>query len=359
MLTISFGLHGRDPSPGVQSFLAFWVFQLLCLCFLYGGTAFALSLKLIASRDHIEGSLAGSRQIYADAAKIYLATSQGTLFVLARDRSRNFPLLETINPNKQGLGSIAGDEEHIYMTSGIGELLVYQKGETLKLTHAVKINTHQIGSVVSVEDSLYVSKGSGSVAVGKRYIYFSMLNEQDAVLEVSKSELKVMRVFAHTFDGPITVVFDKQTGRHVGTIPNPPDLYGRVGGVHLYVDDKFLIQTIGGCCGSGIFIYDAETLKSERTIPKHTYTTVVRRGHLLIAGSEWGHVVIFDLDDEQTAIMAIAPLRVWTDHKGLEDIEIRCLWIDGHDELIFAGSSWGNDHSRGPLLPSFFVLELS
>jgi hypothetical protein len=45
-------------------------------------------------------------------------------------------------------------------------------------------------------------------------------------------------------------------------------------------------------------------------------------------------------------------------HTGIEDIEIRALWKDNVDDLVFAGSSWGNDQSRGPTLPSFFVLEL-
>jgi len=42
-----------------------------------------------------------------------------------------------------------------------------------------------------------------------------------------------------------------------------------------------------------------------------------------------------------------------------EDIEIRSLWIDGYDDLVLAGSSWGNPTSRSPYLPSFFVLRLT
>jgi hypothetical protein len=55
--------------------------------------------------------------------------------------------------------------------------------------------------------------------------------------------------------------------------------------------------------------------------------------------------------------LASLNLRQVTGHTGIEDIEIRALWADHLDTLIFAGSSWGNDQSRGPLLPSFFVLE--
>jgi len=42
---------------------------------------------------------------------------------------------------------------------------------------------------------------------------------------------------------------------------------------------------------------------------------------------------------------------------GIEDIEIRALWTDNVDNLVFAGSTWGNDQSRSPSLPAFFVLD--
>lgn len=52
-------------------------------------------------------------------------------------------------------------------------------------------------------------------------------------------------------------------------------------------------------------------------------------------------------------------LRAITGHTGSEDIEIRALWSDAYDNLVFAGSSWGNDQSRGTNLPAFFILELN
>jgi hypothetical protein len=51
-------------------------------------------------------------------------------------------------------------------------------------------------------------------------------------------------------------------------------------------------------------------------------------------------------------------LRTLPGHIGSEDIEIRSLWGDGIDDLVFAGSSWVSDTSRGPGLLSFFVLVL-
>jgi hypothetical protein len=38
---------------------------------------------------------------------------------------------------------------------------------------------------------------------------------------------------------------------------------------------------------------------------------------------------------------------------------VRALWFDEVDGLLFAGSSWGNEQSRSPTLPAFFVLQLA
>jgi hypothetical protein len=86
--------------------------------------------------------------------------------------------------------------------------------------------------------------------------------------------------------------------------------------------------------------------------------TVVRRGRWLIAGNESGHVDVFDLGQNPSPLVSSADLPQLTGHTNSEDVEIRALWTDHHDNLIFAGSSWGNDRTRGPSLPSFFVLEL-
>jgi len=108
-----------------------------------------------------------------------------------------------------------------------------------------------------------------------------------------------------------------------------------------------------------MFMYDSNSVAFERSIDRSSVNTVERRGRWLIAGNEGGHVELFDLGVDPPALAAVADLRALTGFTGAEDIEIRALWMDGHDNLVFAGSSWGNDRSRSPLLPSFFVLELT
>jgi hypothetical protein len=43
---------------------------------------------------------------------------------------------------------------------------------------------------------------------------------------------------------------------------------------------------------------------------------------------------------------------------GRADVEIRSLWADGLDDLVFAASARGNDSALDPTLPPFFVLKL-
>ena len=79
---------------------------------------------------------------------------------------------------------------------------------------------------------------------------------------------------------------------------------------------------------------------------------------LLAAGSEAGGVNLYAFNKNGYELVNSVDLPALTGFSGPEDIEIRAMWADGLDSLVFAGSSWGNDRSRGPQLPSFFVLEI-
>src|SRR5205085_3732720 len=86
---------------------------------------------------------------------------------------------------------------------------------------------------------------------------------------------------------------------------------------------------------------------------------IQRRGiPLVIGGSEAGEVDLYALGGSGFQIIDSIDLRAVTGFVGSEDIEVRALWVDGIDNLVFAASSWGNDQSRSSSLPSFFVLEI-
>ncbi|MGH7498434.1 MAG: hypothetical protein ACREOQ_07635, partial [Gemmatimonadales bacterium] len=86
----------------------------------------------------------------------------------------------------------------------------------------------------------------------------------------------------------------------------------------------------------------------------NTNTVVAVQGGFW-SGLETGEIGFYD---SQNDLVQRLNLRTFTGHTGSEDIEIRSLWADGFDDLVFAGSDWGNESSRSPTLPAFFVLRL-
>ena len=306
-------------------------------------------LDLVSARDHIEGSMTTAESVYADATRIYLATAQGTLFVLARDRAANFPLVESITYTSS-LRAVRGDDQNVYVTAGDGNLLVYQKGSQLALAQTIPIATYSLAGLAVTADKLFVGVGQTHFAINDGFVYLAGLNAgDDIVIELSKPLLTPVRTYGLAVAPGTTVVYDRQTGNGVGTINS--------GGWNLYADNTSVIGTVPGCCGSGIGVYDPNSLALSQYIWRTWTNTVATRSNLMIAGSEAGYVDIFDLAANPSPMLATLDLRQITGHTLPDDIEIRALWADGLDNLIFAGSSWGNDQTRTPSLPSFFVLE--
>lgn len=129
----------------------------------------------------------------------------------------------------------------------------------------------------------------------------------------------------------------------------------------LYADKMFLIQTTPGCCGKGVFLLDLKAFSSQFLSLQfsNAVRTITRlESELLLIGTESGQVHAYEFDQGRLDFRSSLDLRLATGHTGSEDIEIRALWVDDHDELVFAASSWGNDQSRRPELPSLFVLEM-
>jgi len=327
------------------------------------GGARTAELRLVSARDHIEGAIVTPQSVYADRERIYLATAapppfgshSGRLFVLARDRSANFPVLEVIEVSSAPLTAVRGDRDNLYVTSGDGNLYIYRKDNPLALIDTVDpAPLGVLSSLALYGDNLYI----GAMAVSQSRVYVAALNPGEIALEVSKKTLTEERSYGTVFEPGSTVVFDRRTGERVTGIPFPPDWFGRPGFPSTYADRRVVAQTVAGCCGSGIFLYDPRTLALDQMIPRPFTNTVIRHGSWLIGGNEGGQVDLLDLRDPPRVVFS-ADLRALTGHTRIEDIEIRALWMDHWDNLIFAGSSWGNDLTRGPELPSFFVLELA
>jgi hypothetical protein len=317
-----------------------WVALLfLFLVFLITKQAEGAQIALVSARDHIEGSMTADQTVYADGQRIYLATFQGKLFVLARDRSADFPVLEVVQDTLLPLTAVRGDRSRLYVTSTDGNLRVYRKEHPLVLVATIPLSTYGLSSLALMGGKLYVAKGQARLAVDEDHVYLFAFNEGDIGLEVRKDLLTTGLIYGQTFEPNTTVVFDRASGDRLAGIP---------GGLNLYADGQILVQTIPGCCGPGISLYDPETLALEQFIARPFTNTVVRRGRWLIAGNEGGQVDVFDLQQNPSPFVSSADLRQLTGHTGSEDIEIRALWADEHDNLLFAAR--GATSSRRGLL---------
>src|SRR5207248_3287636 len=116
-----------------------------------------------------------------------------------------------------------------------------------------------------------------------------------------------------------------------------------------------------GRCGRGVAVYDPVSIipiASARSLGSIAATTnvAVRRDDVLFTGDELGDVGAWDLAADPAKDLSISFIARITGHS---EVEIRALWTDGIDDLIFAGSSRNSPTMRGPTLPAFFVLELT
>ena len=204
-----------------------------------------------------------------------------------------------------------------------------------------------------------VSEGQTEMAADVSHVYLSALNQSEDAVAVNKKTDAVQRTFGEPFEFGVTAVFDRSTGDRIGSIPNPPDVFGRVGQVALYANGTILAQTTPGCCGAGVFLYDTNLQpKASIPLPNANAVAVMNDGKWLVVGTEAGTVALFDISTSAPVMLATINLRQVTGHTGVEDIEIRSVWADSKSGLVYAGSSWGNDISRSLTLPSFFVLRI-
>jgi hypothetical protein len=276
------------------------------------------------------------------------------LFVVARDRAANFPIIQTMDLGAPVTG-LRGDTDHLYMTAADGVLRVFAKQPSVSLVATRALSTY-LGAIELFEDKIYVTEGQAEVAVDRNYLYLARLNaENEVAWELDKSTLAVTRTYGETFVEGRTVVYDRLTGTQLATIPYPPVQLGPPAQPTLYPNGNRLIETNPGCCGLGITILQAPDFVESEFIPEANTNVVVAVQNGFWSGMETGEIGFFDSQDH---LVQKLNLRTLTGHTGSEDIEIRALWADGLDDLVFAASSWGNDVSRGPTLPAFFVLRL-
>jgi len=307
-------------------------------------------ISLVASLS-LPGSFVTPQAVYADSERIYVGSFQGDIFILERDRQSGFPLIQTIVIGAP-LSAVRGDKDKLYVASRNGKLYVFDKTWPVQLSRTLVLSNYGLSSMELVGKEVYVAKGQGALTATDSMVYLAELNPGDFAVEVGS-----MRSYGETpFVAGATLVFDRQTQRLLGTLPSPGRSF-----FNIHAGEDFLFLTSPGCCSAGVYVYDARDLRAIQVLsrPTNTVASVRRRGiPLAVGGSEGGSVDLYAFDKAGYQFIDSIDLPAATGFTGSEDIEIRALWIDGIDNMVFAASSWGNDRSRGAMLPSLFVLEI-
>jgi len=307
-------------------------------------------VKLVRTIN-LPGSFLSRQAVYADNERIFVASYQGDVFVLLRDREQGFPLIQNFHLNAP-LTAVTGDATYLYVSGVDGNLYVFSKTWPLQPVTSIPLSNDGLSSVSLMGTNLYVASGQASMAVSNDRLYLSELNHGDVGLDVT-----TMQTYGQQAFPGMTLVFNRQDMQLAGMISNPSG-----GQVNISTFGSFIYLTTPGCCGAGIIVYDANTMNFVQYIPRSTNTVagVSRRGRsFLVGGSEAGAVDLYSFDGYIYSLISTADLPMLTGFNHPEDIEIRSLWVDGLDNLVIAASSWGNDQSRGPTLPSVFILEIS
>lgn len=317
------------------------------------------TLSLVLAKTNILGNFLGPQAVCSDRHNIYLASYQGNLFVLDKSR-KDYPVVATIAVSTAPLRSVRSDDQRVYATSADGNLYVYGTTKPFPRLAAIHYSPYGLNSLYVDDGSLIVSTGQGEMTADGQRLYLSELNSGDIAIGIDKLTLIPTGLFGQTFQPATTLMYARSTGALLGSIANPLSLFGQVQAVNLYVDGRVLMQTTPGCCGLGLYMYDTHNQRFLGFLSRPSANTAVSlRSGLLAVGTEAGTVDMFDITNPAAPLLVTsADLRQLTGHTGPEDIEIRSIWEDEQNGKIYAGSSWGNDASRGPLLPAFFVLDL-
>ncbi len=315
------------------------------------------ALKLVAVRDHITGSFTTSQSVYANQFFLYMGSAQGDLFVLKRSRNENFPLIQTIHLGAP-ITAVRGYDSKLFVTTSDGYLRQYLTSNPLTLQNMVQLSTYGLSSMAIFNHKVYVGKGQSSLAVDNNYLYLAELNEGDTAMELN-AQLAVVRTFGQSFEPEATILYNRLTGNRVGDVANPTTLLNQTGFPSLFAFGGNLFQTVPGCCGAGVVITPSSALFTNMVAWRSYANAVTMTPKGMVVGDEAGNVSLYKLNRNTVRILKTLNLPLITEHFGSEDIEIRSVWSDGYDNLVFCGSSWGNPTSQTPFLPSLFVFEVN
>lgn len=316
------------------------------------------SLQLVAVRDQLPGAFTGPHVVWADQRNVYLAgmaagNYPGGMFVLARNESDRYPLRQAVQMPGAYPTAVVGDEHGVYTTWSDAHLRTYRfHGNRLALARDVALASPVYPTDLAVSGATLFIAQAGTVATSQGLLAANTLSDSDLISAYGTDGTPGMTWSNLPFG--TTSFFDVATGALLGEIANPPNLFGDASATRLFGDSSGFRMTGGdGCCGSGFQHVVVPSLTVDPFVSAWFTNAAVSSGLDVVVGTELGTVLRYD---SSNTLVASVDLRAATGHTGSEDIEIRSVFVEGG--FVFAASSWGNDVSRSPALPNFFVLRL-
>lgn len=318
--------------------------------------------EIVSALDHVDGAFTTSQAVYADADRIYLGSYHGKVFVLSRNVSSNFPLIETIQMSSP-VSSVRGDSQYLFVGTHNAEVYVFKKDHPY-LTQVTSFKAFLFGHISMAIDGgdLYVRAGGYDPALDKVHgrLFFSALNPGESVKRFSIGTWVLNQEYIPGFYTPDTIsAFDMETGYQFPDIDTTDSNLSRTKNKNLYADGQILAAVYPGCCGQGVTLYDPVSFERQQFISSSVPNAVARSNQTLIVGTELGRMELYDLSLKPSPRLHMFDARQFT---GLttpgEILEIRSIWKDDVDNLIFAATSWANREGT-PWVPTFFVFELT
>lgn len=251
------------------------------------------TFSLVAAKN-LPGNFLGAGAVCVAKTRIYAVSYQGELFVLDRTK-KDYPVVEQLQVTTLPLESVSCNGKEIFITSLDGRLYVLDASTLMPLS-ANSYSDYGLNSLV-VDTGILVSRGQGELTADSTHVFLSELNQGDVGVSIDESTMALVNTYGLTYQ-PGTGMYDRSSGALLGSIANPPDVNGNVGQVNLNVDSGILIQTTPGCCGTGVFLYDSQSLQflSHMTMIGAD-STLIMNGGILVVGSEAGIVNAYDIND--------------------------------------------------------------
>ena len=350
----------------------------------------ASQLTLVAAQSlNAPATFTSTEAVTFDGNYIYAASGEGVLYIKSRNTS-GFPLVKKIQVGLEPLRSVRvdGNCHTVYVTgNSTGDLYKFSNLRPFAPQGAMPYSPYgleqlSVDSCTSTNPgSAFISVDESFTAVNGSYVYFSSIAADGRFVDrIDKATGTVtMQYGVSTIDPTKTYQFYR-SGALKGTITNPPDVFGSVHQANLYVNAGILALYDPGCCGTGVYLYNAGTLTQYGTskgiemwvdsVSIQTRTTSAGTRKLMVLGRENGVVSVWDVTNPANVTTTMSPvatinLPVVTGFTCSECIEIRSVAarFDVSGNLwIYAVSSGGDSVTMTTAfrtkLPKFFVLEL-